>query len=83
MKILLFPILTEKSFDLLERENKLVFAVASEATKVDIKTAVEKEYNVKVASVNVINDFRREKKAMVKLTPDYEAGKIISDLGLM
>ena len=83
MKILLFPILTEKSFDLLERENKLVFAVASEATKVDIKAAVEKEYNVKVASVNVINDFRREKKAMVKLTPDYEAGKIISDLGLM
>ena len=75
--------LTEKSFDLLERENKLVFAVAPKATKVDIKDAVEKTYEVKVENVKVINDFRREKKAIVKLKPDFEAGKIISDLGLM
>ena len=77
------PIMTEKSFDLLERENKLVFAVDSAATKVDIKDAVEKSYDVKVDSVNVINDFRREKKAIIKLKPDFDAGKIISDLGLM
>jgi large subunit ribosomal protein L23 len=83
MKTLLFPVLTEKSFDLLERENKLVFAVDSKATKVDIKDAVEKTYDVKVDSVNVVNDFRREKKAIVKLKPDYDAGKIVADLGLM
>jgi large subunit ribosomal protein L23 len=83
MKTILFPILTEKSFDLLETENKVVFAVSPKATKLEIRDAVEKAYNVKVDSVNVINDFRREKKAIVKLKPDFEAGKIISDLGLM
>lgn len=83
MDALLYPILTEKSFDLLERENKLVFAVDGKATKLDVQDAVEKKYEVKVESVNVINDFRRGKKAIVKLKPDFEAGKIISDLGLM
>lgn len=83
MNPILFPIMTEKSFDLLDRENKLVFAVDSKATKPEIKDAVEKAYNVKVESVNVINDFRREKKAIVKLKPDFEASKIISDMGLM
>jgi large subunit ribosomal protein L23 len=83
METLLYPILTEKSFDLLERENKLVFAVSKKASKVQIKDAIEKTYEVKVESVNVINDFRRDKKAIVKLTDKFEAGKIIADLGLM
>ncbi len=83
MKPLRYPILTEKTFDMLERENKLVFAVDEEATKLEIKEAVEKVYNVKVDSVNIIRDFKREKKAIIRLKPDYEAGKIISDLGLM
>lgn len=83
MDTLLFPVLTEKSFDLLERENKIVFAVDKSASKVQIKEAVEKQYNVGVASVNVVNDFRREKKAIVKLKDEFEAGKIVSDLGLM
>jgi len=83
MKTLLYPILTEKSFDLLERENKVIFAVDRSATKLEIKDAVEKDYEVKVDAVNVINDLKRERKAIVKLKPDFEAGKIISDLGLM
>ena len=83
MDVILYPILTEKSFDLLERENKIVFAVDKKATKVDVKDAVEKKYEVKVDQVNLLNDFKREKKAIVKLKPDFEAGKIVSDLGLM
>jgi ribosomal protein uL23 len=83
MKTLLYPIMTEKSFGLLEKENKLMFAVDEKATKPQIKEAVEKAYNVKVTDVNVINDFRREKKAIIKLAPEHDAGKIVSDLGLM
>jgi large subunit ribosomal protein L23 len=83
MKTLLNPILTEKSFDLLEKENKLVFVVDRKATKNDIKDAVEKRYAVKVESVNLLNEFKRGKKAIVKLMPEFEAGKIISDMGLM
>ncbi len=80
---LLHPILTEKSFDLLERENKLVFAVKDGATKTGIREAVEEQYEVKVESVNVMNDIKRGKKAVIKLKPDFDAGKIIGDLGLM
>ena len=83
MKTLLYPIMTEKSFGLLEKENKLMFAVDEKATKQQIKEAVEKAYSVKVTDVNVINDFRREKKAIIKLAPEHDAGKIVSDLGLM
>lgn len=83
MKTLLYPILTEKSFDLLEKENKLVFAIDAKATKLDVKKNVEEAYEVKVDSVNIINDFSKEKKAIIKLKPDFDAGKIISDLGLM
>lgn len=83
MNVLLNPILTEKSFDLLEKENKLVFAVDRKATKIDVKGAVEKAYEVQVESVNILNDFKREKKAIVKLKEGFDAGKIVSDLGLM
>jgi len=83
MNVLLYPVMTEKSFSLLERENKLVFAVDDKATKAQIRDAVEKTYDVKVESVKVINDFRREKKAIVRLKPEHDAGKLISDLGMM
>ncbi|MBN2517963.1 MAG: 50S ribosomal protein L23 [Candidatus Altiarchaeota archaeon] len=82
-KVLLYPILTEKSFGLMEKENKLVFAVGRKATKIDVKKEFESSFNVKVDDVNVVNAFSREKKAIIKLTPDYNAGKIISDMGLM
>jgi len=80
---LLYPVLTERSFDLMETQNKLVFAVDKKATKADIKKEVEEKYKVKVKKVNVINEFCREKKAFVTLKPEFEAGKIISDMGLM
>lgn len=83
MNVLLNLILTEKSFDLLEKENKLVFAIDKRATKIDVKDAVETAYGVQVESVNTINEFKREKKAIVKLKEGSDAGKVVSDLGLM
>ena len=50
--ILLRPIITEKS-TLVAEQGKIVFAVRTDATKTDIKNAVEKIYNVKVKSVNI------------------------------
>ena len=50
--ILLKPIITEKS-TLVAEQGKIVFAVRSDATKTDIKNAVEKVYNVSVKSVNI------------------------------
>jgi large subunit ribosomal protein L23 len=45
------PIVTEKSSVLRETANTLVFEVAADATKVDIKRAVEQLFGTKVADV--------------------------------
>tara|TARA_B100000949_G_C14062603_1_gene358390 strand:- start:87 stop:377 length:291 start_codon:yes stop_codon:yes gene_type:complete len=45
------PIVTEKSSLLREDDHILVFEVAKGATKVDIKMAVERLFNTKVAKV--------------------------------
>ena len=52
--ILLAPVISEKSYGLLE-ENKYTFVVAPHANKTEIKIAVEKIFNVKVTSVNTLN----------------------------
>ena len=46
-------VLTEKS-NRLREQNQVVFEVARDANKVEIRNAVEKLFNVKVASVNTL-----------------------------
>ena len=45
------PVITEKS-TLVSEHNQVVFKVASDATKTEIKAAIEKLFNVKVKAVN-------------------------------
>lgn len=52
--IIKYPLMTEKSTMILEKANGYVFIVEKTATKSDIKSAVEKIFNVKVLSVNTI-----------------------------
>ena len=49
------PRVSEKTARLQEVSNQYVFEVATDATKTDIKVAVEKLFAVKVAAVNVVN----------------------------
>lgn len=49
--ILLSPVVSEKSYSLLD-ENKYTFVVAEDANKTEIKIAVEKVFEVKVTGVN-------------------------------
>lgn len=80
--IILRPIITEESM-MGTAEKKYTFEVAKDATKPEIKTAVEKLFGVKVEKVNTINckgHLRRYgrfegytkawKKAVVTLTED-------------
>ncbi|MFA8434422.1 MAG: 50S ribosomal protein L23 [Marinifilaceae bacterium] len=55
MEVLIKPLVTEKMTDLTEKLNRFGFVVDRRATKIDIKKAVEKMYNVTVASVNTMN----------------------------
>jgi large subunit ribosomal protein L23 len=81
-KIIKKPLITEKTFDLIERENKLVFIVDRLVNKSQIKTAIEKIHKVKVIKVNTLITATGEKKAFVKLHPDNSAQDISIDLGI-
>ncbi len=75
--------MTEVASRLLETENKLVFVVSLKAGKKDIQRAVENLYEVKVEKVNVLVTPRNEKKAFVKLHPDYKAVDVAIKLGIL
>jgi large subunit ribosomal protein L23 len=49
------PRVSEKTARLQELSNQYAFEVATDATKADIKVAVEKLFAVKVEAVNVVN----------------------------
>lgn len=79
---IIHPDVTEKSMKLVESENKLVFVVSRDSSKREIKTAVEKLYEVKVADVNTSITPRGVKKAYVKLTPEYKAEEVATRIGI-
>ncbi len=53
-KIILFPSVTEKNTSLRMNQNKYVFEVLPSANKMQIRSAVEHLFNVKVESVNTV-----------------------------
>lgn len=73
---------TEKTVNLITKENKLTFIVSDKATKPQIKEAVEYLYGVKVEKVNTAIT-PQGKKAYVKLKPEYKASDLATKLGVM
>ena len=62
MQVLLAPTVSEKSTFVGDRNNQVVFRVADDATKPEIKAAVELLFKVKVEGVQVANVKGKEKK---------------------
>lgn len=81
--VILYPLMTESSSLMVEKENKLVFMVNLKANKSDVKKAVERLYEVRVEDINVLITSTGEKKAFVKLHPDYKAVDIAIRLGIL
>ena len=54
-KILLAPVVTEKAAMASQAGNQIVFKVATDANKLEIKKAVEQLFDVKVEDVRVAN----------------------------
>ena len=84
-QVIVRPLVTEKGVHRANRHNAYSFEVVGEATKADIRRAVEEMFNVKVDKVAVQNRLgktRRSrgrpttpkawKKAVVKLKPDFK-----------
>jgi len=82
MSVLIAPHVTEKTSLAMQNHNQYTFRVRREATKTDIRRAVELMFDVKVAGVQVVNEPGKQrrfgriagrtqdwKKAYVSLTP--------------
>ncbi len=78
-----YPLLSEKAVGLIEKENKIVFIVENHASKDEIKEDIEKEYNVKVKRINVVNTLKGEKKAYVQLAPESSAVDLATKLKIL
>jgi large subunit ribosomal protein L23 len=62
MTVLLAPHVSEKSARVAERDNHIVFRVRRDASKPEIKAAVELMFEVKVDSVRVVNSAGKSKR---------------------
>jgi large subunit ribosomal protein L23 len=82
-KVIIRPVHSEKALTLIDKNNTLVFIVDRNASKALIKEAVEKLFNVKVVKVNTLITPRGEKKAYVKLSSEFKASDVATQLGLL
>ena len=82
-RILIHPHVSEKSVSLIDRENKIVFIVNRKASKKQIKDAMEKMFEVKVDKINTEITIKGEKKAVIKLKPEYRALDVATKLGMI
>jgi large subunit ribosomal protein L23 len=81
-KIVVRPYLTERTFEQIERDNKLCFIVLDSASKSQIAAAVEVLYEVGVRGVNTTRTLKG-KKAFVRLEEEGSAAALATKLGLV
>ncbi len=62
-KVLLAPVISEKATFVAEKHEQVVFLVAQDATKLEVKAAVELLFKVEVESVQVANRQGKQKRS--------------------
>jgi large subunit ribosomal protein L23 len=75
--------MTEAASLMVEKDNKLIFVVNVKAGKSDVKKAVEELYEVEVDRITVLITPQGEKKAFVKLKPEFKASDVAIKLGIL
>jgi large subunit ribosomal protein L23 len=60
--LIVAPVITEKSAQLAADGKTYVFKVAKDANKIEIKDAIEKTFNVKVASIRTLNTKAKDRR---------------------
>jgi large subunit ribosomal protein L23 len=63
MKVLLAPVISEKATFIAEKNEQVMFLVMPDATKPEIKAAVEMLFKVQVESVQVANRDGKQKRS--------------------
>ena len=61
-QVLVAPIISEKATRIAEKQNQVLFKVLRNATKPEIKAAVELLFKVEVASVQTVNQLGKTKR---------------------
>lgn len=74
--------MTEKTFALIEKENKLVFIVSDSANKKSLKEAIKILYDVEADAVNTASTIYG-KKAFVTIKAEGRARDLATKLGLV
>ena len=82
-EVIAYPLMTESASLMVEKDNKLIFIVNLKAGKPDVKKAVEELYEVKVAKITMLITPQGQKKAFVKLAPEYKASDVAIKLGIL
>jgi len=82
-EVIFYPLMTESASLMVEKDNKLIFIVSLKAGKIDVKKAVEQLYEVKVKKITMLITPQGEKKAFVKLTPEFKASDVAIKLGIL
>merc|ERR1719288_583288 len=81
--IIKHPLTTESAMKKIEDNNTLVFITNMKANKHQIKSAVKKLYDINVAKVNTLIRPDGQKKAYVRLAPDYDALDVANKIGII
>jgi large subunit ribosomal protein L23 len=79
--IIYHPYVTEKTMNLIEKNNALEFVVKRRANKQQIKKAIEKMFDVKVKEVNT-RITKIGKQATVTSIPEFKAEDIGMRIGI-
>ena len=82
-EVVKYPLLSEDAVTLLEAENKITFIVDLRCDKNDVRRAIQELYEVRVQDVRTLITPEGEKKAFVKLTPDFKASDLAVRLGIL
>jgi large subunit ribosomal protein L23 len=79
--IIYHPYVTEKTMNMMEKDNALELVVKRRANKQQIKRAVEKMFEVKVKDVNT-RITKKGKHAIVTFKPEFKAEDIGMRIGV-
>lgn len=82
INVIKHPQVTEKAMDKMDFENALQFIVDVDATKAEVRDAVEAQFDVTVENVNTQVTMNGNKKAEVTLSEADDAEEVASRIGV-
>lgn len=81
-RIVIKPHITERTFELVERDSRICFIAARDATKSQIREAISVLYKVNASSVNTARTIYG-KKAFVKFESVEKARDLATEIGML